>query len=610
MEKVLVRQPMVDLRTGLPTPEWTTWFDNLSSADQVQTTVREVITNIITSGSDLFAGTWTTLDKTGSSLADLQTRNASDLQGNLNFDQLPTGSGTWPATVLFTGQATLTNPKIAGNYILPAISYTTSIGSPFNKFLTIHAAELTVETLVAQEKVATIGGTVLVAPTSFLVARILPADTQIMVKHNAFALNEIVRMKAHGYEEWMRIASTPTGIGPFTYQVERSLGPLAAQPWFDGDAVVSTGVVGAGFIDIFSREGVVAGLGPTIVGSIRNSTTWNDVHPRWAIGNLNGLYGYVVDTIGAAFGDPAGAWIKIDTANGVRIGHSSTTHLQLDALGNASFASGAVTIDGTGIYVTPGTGGAYSVPNAYRFNAVGAEAFGMSASDNGTHRYLFLQAPNPSGAYTHGSVYIGLPLASAMFQTIPLGSSIQLFTIGEISLQGSTTRAWGGFAVYNTGLGIDRFTVSGGTGDVFAAGTIRERNRVTPMGEWASYTPTLGTMTVGNGSVSGRYTRIGTTVHFQIIVIFGTTTSISAAAFTASLPTTFAAGAAAHAPINGVALDSSTSQFYDLAGQAASTSSVYVRQIQPAGVAYITNTVPFTWATGDQIYLWGTYEEV
>lgn len=68
--------------------------------------------------------------------------------------------------------------------------------------------------------------------------------------------------------------------------------------------------------------------GPTIVGNVRNSkTTFNDWSERWAIGNLNGLYGYGSDTYGAAFGKYAAgnSWIAIDQTNGIRILNGTTT---------------------------------------------------------------------------------------------------------------------------------------------------------------------------------------------------------------------------------------------------------------------------------------------
>ena len=88
-------------------------------------------------------------------------------------------------------------------------------------------------------------------------------------------------------------------------------------------------------------------VGPAIVGNVRNSATWNDWTPRWAVGNLKGLYGYAADTYGAAFGVPSGPWLKIDPTNGIRIGHDATTKVQVDASGNASFTGALTAASGT-----------------------------------------------------------------------------------------------------------------------------------------------------------------------------------------------------------------------------------------------------------------------
>ncbi len=55
-----------------------------------------------------------------------------------------------------------------GNDILPNTGYDLNIGSLQKKYLTLHAAELWVETLVAQDTIATIGGRILVTPTTKL----------------------------------------------------------------------------------------------------------------------------------------------------------------------------------------------------------------------------------------------------------------------------------------------------------------------------------------------------------------------------------------------------------------------------------------------------------
>lgn len=62
-------------------------------------------------------------------------------------------------------------------------------------------------------------------------------------------------------------------------------------------------------------------VGPTIVGWRRNSLTFNDITEHWAIGNLNGLYGYSTDVMGMAVGrySPITAWVGADDTSGVRM---------------------------------------------------------------------------------------------------------------------------------------------------------------------------------------------------------------------------------------------------------------------------------------------------
>lgn len=243
-----------------------------------------------------------------------------------------------------------------GNDLLPTTGYDLNIGALTTKFLTLHAAELWVETLVAQNTIATIGGRVLVGPTTTLVADLGTGATTINVKHNQMANGDRVYMEADGKVEFMAIASGASGsAGNYTYTVTRNLDGSGANQWYAGDAVFNTGTTGDGYIDLYSVSGVNAGstVGPTIVGNVRTGTTYSNIEPRWAIGNLNGTYGYSADTYGAAFGDTNNAWVKIDPTNGVRIGENATTYFSVDPSGNALFA-GNLTV-GTGRNVLANT---------------------------------------------------------------------------------------------------------------------------------------------------------------------------------------------------------------------------------------------------------------
>jgi hypothetical protein len=208
----------------------------------------------------------------------------------------------------------------AGNDVLPGSNYDINLGMLSKKYLTLHCAELWVETLVAQDTIATIGGRILVGPTTTLTSDLAPGGTTIYVKHNQMASGDRAYMEADGKVEFMSIDSAPGGSGPYSYTVTRNLDGTGANTWYAGDAVFNTGTTGDGFIDLYSIQGVVAsGAGPTIVGNVRDSATYNAWTEYWAIGNLNGLYGYGTDTYGAAFGKYSAAdYITIDASNGIR----------------------------------------------------------------------------------------------------------------------------------------------------------------------------------------------------------------------------------------------------------------------------------------------------
>lgn len=232
---------------------------------------------------------------------------------------------------------------------LPNTAYTQNIGALTNKFLTLHAAELWVETLVAQNTIATIGGRILVAPTNILAASLASGGTSISVKYNNFNNGDRVYMEANGSVEFMAISSTVSGSGPYTYSVTRNLDGSGANNWAAGDAIVDTGTTGNGFLDIYSTAGVLStGTGPTIVGNVRTGTTYNAYAARWAIGNLNGLYGYASSIYGAVFGDPSATNVTVDATNGFRIRNSTTNKFVADTSGNLSIV-GDLTIGTSGV---------------------------------------------------------------------------------------------------------------------------------------------------------------------------------------------------------------------------------------------------------------------
>jgi hypothetical protein len=267
-------------------------------------------------------------------------------------------------TVNFAGAASALNVgaaagtvTFAGSLLTPASAYATDIGQVTKKFKVLHAAELVVTTLVAESTQATIGGRILVGPTTSLIADLAAAGTTIDVKHNNLNSGDRLYMEGGGAVEFLAVTSSATVIsGGYRYSVTRNLDGTGANQWYAGDAVFNSGTTGSGWIDLYSGQGVKGSSqpGPAIVGNVRNSSTYNDWSESWAVGNLKGLYGYGATTYGAAFGKYANGstFTTVDAANGFRVvyrtGGADTVRAQVAADGSAFFGNNNLAISAGG----------------------------------------------------------------------------------------------------------------------------------------------------------------------------------------------------------------------------------------------------------------------
>lgn len=493
-----------------------------------------------------------------------------------------------------------------GNDILPTTGYDLNIGSLGYKYLTLHAAELWVETLVAQNTIATIGGRILVGPTTSLVRDLAGTATTIYVKHNEMASGDIVYMEANGSVEFMAITSAASAESDgYSYTVTRGLeetrtledsyetapssvavggaqtykkvfhtwtatnstylseielnlskvlaptgsvyiqvyahggtwgssgvptgSPLAISDaidattigtsvgwisasfsganriqlsatthyvlvlihpsggdatnyikfhyhsgagthagnvgnspdgtswspsaasdgafrvytiaslnsWYAGDAVFNTGTTGDGFIDIYSVAGVKAGTeyGPAIAGNVRNSATYNDWSSHWAIGQLNGLYGYGVSTYGVAFGEYAASktHITIDSTNGYRIFNGTSTVLgQWDASGNILIGNAAT----ENTYITSTSVQFRDGSTVYTDLTAGVLTLGLVSGGE----YITIDGTNGIKLYGGGN------------NTITIANSGNISLLGSLSV-GTAGAIYSSQTAYETGTG-------------------------------------------------------------------------------------------------------------------------------------------------------------
>jgi hypothetical protein len=126
-------------------------------------------------------------------------------------------------------------------------------------------------------------------------------------------------------------------------------------------------------------------------------------------------------------------------------------------------------------------------------------------------------------------------------------------------------------------------------------------------GVWSTYTPTLTGVTIGNGTLSGRFVQTGQTVRFQIQFTFGSTSAMTAAV-TATLPAT---AKATDWQIDAVILDTSAGQYFAAFGICQTVTTINLRVPGTTSQGAFVNTgsaVPMTWATGDRFTILGIYE--
>ena len=124
---------------------------------------------------------------------------------------------------------------------------------------------------------------------------------------------------------------------------------------------------------------------------------------------------------------------------------------------------------------------------------------------------------------------------------------------------------------------------------------------------WTSWTPTFTNLTVGNGTLASYYTRIGKTIIAKMSLTLGSGSSVGTQPYF-TLPVTSVSQIVASIG-TGTLADAGTS-YYQGIPLWVSTTTCYIYFVSTSGNAYtqVTATTPFTWTTGDMIFLELIYE--
>jgi hypothetical protein len=148
-------------------------------------------------------------------------------------------------------------------------------------------------------------------------------------------------------------------------------------------------------------------------------------------------------------------------------------------------------------------------------------------------------------------------------------------------------------------------------GEVPTASTFNThvRDNLKAIGDaWAAYTPTISGWTLGNGTLAGYARQAGKDVRFRIEYTVGSTDTISGQ-LRFALPTSArwsATPLTALPPVGQASLRDVSAP----AGRARYALLFSASSITLADESFnaVTNTVPWTWATGDLIVVNGSYE--
>lgn len=169
----------------------------------------------------------------------------------------------------------------------------------------------------------------------------------------------------------------------------------------------------------------------------------------------------------------------------------------------------------------------------------------------------------------------------------------------------------------NLPTSVPSFTTKNSGDDILPAHMNAVQDEITAAGDmllngwaqtkWQAYTPVFTNLSVGNGTLAGKYFKFGDLAVFRIDLVFGTTTSISGSV-SVTFPVTAETGQS-FTVSHGEAIDTGTGS-YGLHGRLASATTFAVFADNGTSLLSVAAAVPFVWTTGDELHLLGICEAV
>ena len=184
-------------------------------------------------------------------------------------------------------------------------------------------------------------------------------------------------------------------------------------------------------------------------------------------------------------------------------------------------------------------------------------------------------------------------------------------TTGTVTITNSMATAIDAKGDLVAGTGADTFaSLAVGTNDFILQAASGEATGLKWGGGWTSYTPAWtasSNPSIGNGSLTGGFRRIGNQIDFWIDLVAGSTTTFGSGSWQLSLPVVIST-ANFNWGYNCWILDTGTAWFRGYVGDG--TNALWTDKFEiynPTFASLVSSTSPMTWTNGDALRIQGRY---
>jgi len=145
----------------------------------------------------------------------------------------------------------------------------------------------------------------------------------------------------------------------------------------------------------------------------------------------------------------------------------------------------------------------------------------------------------------------------------------------------------------------------------FASGDVLTAAELNQIGDLQTWTPTFNFCSLGNGTYTAEYVEVNDLIFFHFLFTLGSTSSVSSGMRiglpkTATYPYVYA-NSFVHAYDTSAATRTLGHWYFQESGATARPAALGTSTFRVTGASSFSNTYPFTWGSGDQLFMSGVY---